>query len=541
MKITHKMLAAPATVIAFLLAFAAVAFYSMRSEKQALDEIFNGHMRSFQQVGEQRQGLADNHSAVYRLFTWIKTYDEKTVKARTEEILKRIDAVAGWLDAQAGAAADAETKQTIERARGVLKDYRKQTADSIDMAGDDVNIAMASMQSADENFQKLAKDLGALAAAQSRLSLASYEGATVDFKRGLAIDGMLLALALGCSVAVSVVIARRISAPVMAAAKAADRIAHGDLTGTVPEGGSDETGQLLNALSVMQQNLVGVARRIGGSADQVGTSAGEVSLASDQVAQSSHGQCEQAAAMAAAVEELTVSINEVSHNAEAVREICHKSAEASQSGAQVIQNTCDEMQKMAQAVAQGAQTVQTLGEQSNKISSIVRVIKEIADQTNLLALNAAIEAARAGEQGRGFAVVADEVRKLAERTTLSTEEIAGMVGDIQGGAENAVASMNHVVAGVQQSVTLATRAGESIAAIKDGTGAITRQVTQISEALREQGTASTDIAQKVERIAQMSEENSTASRHTAEAAKRMDALSGEMRALVAHFKLNSAS
>jgi methyl-accepting chemotaxis protein len=167
----------------------------------------------------------------------------------------------------------------------------------------------------------------------------------------------------------------------------------------------------------------------------------------------------------------------------------------------------------------------------------VNVIKEIADQTNLLALNAAIEAARAGEQGRGFAVVADEVRKLAERTAKSTQEIAGMIGKIQNSTREVVASMESSVGRVSSGVDLANQAGQSITQIKNESTRVAQVVGNISDALREQSEASRSIAQNVEKIAQMSEENSAAVLQTANAAGHLEKLALSLQNTISRFKV----
>jgi methyl-accepting chemotaxis protein len=241
--------------------------------------------------------------------------------------------------------------------------------------------------------------------------------------------------------------------------------------------------------------------------------------------------------MAATVEQVTVSINHVSESAREALEISRKSGDLSSQGGNIIHNAATEMKQIAETVRLTSSTIEDLGQQSNQISSVVQVIKDVADQTNLLALNAAIEAARAGEQGRGFAVVADEVRKLAERTTKATEEITHMIATIQNSAHAAVASMGEAVEQVGGGVALAEQAGDAINQIKEGAGQVITVVNDISSALVEQSSASNDIASHVERVAQMSEENSAAAGETASAANHLEQLSGTMRAAVSRFRI----
>jgi methyl-accepting chemotaxis protein len=240
--------------------------------------------------------------------------------------------------------------------------------------------------------------------------------------------------------------------------------------------------------------------------------------------------------MAASVEEMAVSIDQVRDNAAEAHGISIEAGNISDAGAQVIHNAANEMRKISDAVQASSQIVEDLGKQSDQISSIVNTIKEIADQTNLLALNAAIEAARAGEQGRGFAVVADEVRKLAERTGLSTTEITDMVGRIQNGTKSAVSSMQAGVSQVGNGVELANQAGESINRIREGAERVTHVVNSISDSIREQSQAGNQIAQQLETIAQMSEESAAAVADTAKAARHLHSLSASLHTTVGQFR-----
>ena len=313
------------------------------------------------------------------------------------------------------------------------------------------------------------------------------------------------------------------------------RIAAGDLSTPVDCDPQDQDSLLAN-IRAMQETLRNMIASIIGNAEQVATAADRLLNASEDVADRARQQSDAASSMAASVEEMAVSIDQVRENASEAHGISQEAGTISEEGAAVIHSAATEMRKISEAVQSSSAIVEDLGRQSDQITSIVNTIKEIADQTNLLALNAAIEAARAGEQGRGFAVVADEVRKLAERTSLSTTEIGGMVGKIQNGTRSAVSSMQAGVEQVSNGVELANQAGDSINRIRDGALRVTAVVNGISDSISEQSAAGNEIARKLETIAQMSEESAVAVRHTADAARQLHTLSASLHQTVARFK-----
>jgi methyl-accepting chemotaxis protein len=328
-----------------------------------------------------------------------------------------------------------------------------------------------------------------------------------------------------------------VTKPLNETVHALQKIADGDLVVDLPPHGKDEVGRLLTATKQMAGSMRDAITNIKTAAVQLVDSAHHLSSSSTQVATQSGLQSDAAADMAASIEEMNSSIAMVSDHALQAREVSVKSGHVSSDGAAVIQQAVGSMTEIAGTVRQASEAVTQLGQESQAISDIVHTIQEIADQTNLLALNAAIEAARAGEQGRGFAVVADEVRKLAERTSVSTKEIEGMIGKILQGTNTAVASMETGVKQVEEGVGYAERAGGSIADIQNSALEVAEVVTNISQALAEQTVASGTIANNVERIAGVAEQNSQVARESAKHAKTLEQLAESLTQRVSHFQV----
>ena len=253
-----------------------------------------------------------------------------------------------------------------------------------------------------------------------------------------------------------------------------------DLTRRLEISGKDEVGQVADAFNHLADNLQGIIRQVDANAIEVLRLSEQLAATSAQVERGSEQQSVSASSMAVAVEEMTASIDQVAEHAREAQGISQTNRDLSTRGSDVILRVVEDMHGIAETVHESSVIIGGLGQQSDQIYSIVQVIKEIADQTNLLALNAAIEAARAGEQGRGFAVVADEVRKLAERTARSTEEIATMIQKIQGGTKQAVASMEVGVERVNLGVSLAGQAGDAIREIQLGAQRVEVAVIDIS-------------------------------------------------------------
>lgn len=309
-----------------------------------------------------------------------------------------------------------------------------------------------------------------------------------------------------------------------------------DLSQRVTLSRHDEIGNIAESFNQMVDSFQQIIHQVIAGVHEVQKSSTQLREASNSVSVSSKNQSESAASMSAATEQMLTSIEHIADNSRHTYTIAKKSGEISDQGEQTVNAAASEMAKIADAVNISSISINQLGEESKQISDIVKTIKEIADQTNLLALNAAIEAARAGEQGRGFAVVADEVRKLAERTGKSTVEISLMINKIQAETTGAVAGMQQGNERVKDGVEKARQAGLSMAGIRDGAQEVLVAVNEITTTLGEQSIAGHKVADGVKHISKMADENCTAVVEIASTAERLAQLADSLQTAVSQFK-----
>ena len=312
----------------------------------------------------------------------------------------------------------------------------------------------------------------------------------------------------------------------------------GDLRKRVPVGiGSDEITGLARDFNLFIQKMHGALSLVNQATNLLATSTIELSSTADNVVRVAEGQESRAVQSASAVEEMTMTAGDVARNSTEAARLAQETAETARSGEEVMTQTVTGMQQISEAVVQAANIITTLGRSSDQIGEIVRVIEDIADQTNLLALNAAIEAARAGEQGRGFAVVADEVRKLAERTTKATKEIGDMIRQIQQDTKSAVASMDQGTNQVGQGVELANKTGEALSKIHSMINSTAGMIQQIASATEEQSTATRQIAGDLEAMTQTTRQTSSGIAESAQACHELSTLAGDLQKTVSAFKV----
>ncbi|MCM8742134.1 methyl-accepting chemotaxis protein [Pseudomonas koreensis] len=328
---------------------------------------------------------------------------------------------------------------------------------------------------------------------------------------------------------------RSIVTPLNRAVEAAQTIAGGNLTKAIEIDGKDEPARLLEALATMQTNLRKTIEQIAGSATQLGAAAEELSAVTEEASRGLQQQNDEIEQAATAVNEMTAAVEEVARNAVSTSEASNQSTQAAREGRDQVVKTVDAIQTMTHDVQNTAQMIEGLAAQGRDIGKVLDVIRAIAEQTNLLALNAAIEAARAGEAGRGFAVVADEVRALAHRTAQSTQEIEKMVAGIQNGTGEAVSSMQQSNQRTQTTLEMARAAGVALEQITQSIHQINERNLVIASASEEQAQVSREVDRNLVNIRDLATQSAAGANQTSAATHELSRLAVDLNAMVARF------
>jgi len=345
----------------------------------------------------------------------------------------------------------------------------------------------------------------------------------------------LVALVFGTGSAL--LITRSIVRPLEQLVDHAGKVADGDLTHDILTDRKDDLGRLMMAMQVMTENLRHMVKEVSDGISQIASSAEELSSVTEQTSAGAAQQRDQTDQVATAMNEMTATIQEVAKNAEAAATAASESDTKANDGHGVVSTAINGIETLAREINQSAELISRLRDDSANIGTILDVIRDIAEQTNLLALNAAIEAARAGEQGRGFAVVADEVRGLAQRTHQSTGEIEKLVNALQQGAKDAVESMHNNIRSAESSVQVSRTAGEALSSIAESVSTIQSMSHQIATAVEEQTSVAEEISENVVSIREVTDQNATANNQIAISSNDLAQLGSDLKRVSERFKV----
>lgn len=357
------------------------------------------------------------------------------------------------------------------------------------------------------------------------------------YRSSFTVTILVIALVALGSILAGIIIATSISRPLNRVFDVLCKVAAGDLTARIDIDGRDEMGMLAREVNVMGERIHSIITQVAHNTGDVSAAAVQLYKTAEQMATGAEQLAGQADTVATAGEEMAATSSEIADNCTSVASSSMRANDTATNGASVVRETVAVMSRIAERVKEAARTVESLGSRSDQIGQIVGTIEDIADQTNLLALNAAIEAARAGEQGRGFAVVADEVRALAERTTRATREISEMIKAIQVETRGAVGSMEEGVNEVERGTSEAARSGEALRDILDQINTVSMQVSQIATAAEQQTATTNEISKNIQQMTEVVQVTAKGSHESAVAASQLAGLAEGLEKLVSQFKI----
>ena len=536
LQMTKKLLVSPVTAILCLVIFGLVSYVGFFRQKAALDDIFNTRFKYYQSTAGIVTGLKEVHGNVYKLLSWIgSNYEKSRIDSFAEEQFATLKKVSAEVEAKTKATnLTKEEKQRFQSTASQLAKYNEALKQIV---GLDVATASMLMTQADDVFQGIAKDLDELLKLENKLSKDQFDSSGKTFKIVLVVSAIVFLAAIILPFGISMLMRAIILTPINRTVEAIESFAQGDLTKRIDVTSRDEIGEMAKHFNLFAEKLHETIRQVAKSSNEVSSAANTLDSATEHMATGVEEAAMQVNSVATASEEMSKTTSEIAQNCMTAAKSSEKANDSAGTGETIIQETIQVMNRISQRVKDSSDIIRSLGARSDQIGQIVGLINDVADQTNLLALNAAIEAARAGEHGRGFAVVADEVRKLAERTSDATKEIGDTIRAMQSETKKAVSSMEEGVNEVGQGTLEAGKSGEALKEILHQINKVTSEINQIAVASEQETATTNEIAVSIQQISMVMQETAQRIQDNAGASAQLAGLSKELQKIVGQFRI----
>jgi methyl-accepting chemotaxis protein len=536
LRMASKLIVSPVTASVFLVIFALITSISMYKQKVTLDDIYGNRFANYQTSADVMIGLREIHSNLYKMVIQMTSnYDA----AKTQELAKtQMEALTKVEETLRNGAKSAKmTKAEKERFTGTLGMVGRYKLLIQQCIASGSGAAVMTLTESDGFFQEMTRGVRELIDLEKGLSKNQYSSAKTVFYTALIISVIVFAAALILPFAIGLFMKSLILAPIKRTVEVIEIVAQGDLTKRIDVASSDEIGEMARHFNGFVDKLHEAINHVAASSNAVSSAAGTLDRATERMAVGVEEAAMQVNSVATASEEMSKTSSEIAQNCVLAARSSDEATQSVNTGEGVTRQTIGIMNRISDRVKDSAEVIKSLGARSDQIGQIVGLINDVADQTNLLALNAAIEAARAGEHGRGFAVVADEVRKLAERTSHATKEISNTIYAMQAETKKAVSSMEEGVSEVGIGTTEAAKSGDALNEILSQINRVSSEINQIAVASEQETATTNEIASSIQQIAEVMHETARRIQENAAASSQLADLAGSLQTMVGQFRL----
>ena len=538
MKISLKLILGFSSMVVLVVVLGSVSWWGVNKINTEIEDMYTSNTVPLPSIGEVGILFQRIRVNVRDLYLDKDIADRQKYVDKIGELKKEIDAAMAKVEPSLHSA---KTKEEFAALKKELSDFMAFGGDicTLAKAGKDTEGEERIVKECRTKAAKVEDAIHKLNNTKIELALEKYKDSNRIAKTLITTTIVLTLVAIAMAILVGTLLTRSIVGPLGRMRSMIQDIAQGegDLTKRLDASSKDELGETCHWFNVFVEKLQGIIGQVAQTTNQVAAASNQLHTTAEQMATGAEQVAAQAGTVATAGEEMSATSGDIAQNCQFAAEGSQQASAAAVAGAKVVDETIVVMNTIAERVKNSAKAVESLGARSDQIGAIVGTIEDIADQTNLLALNAAIEAARAGEQGRGFAVVADEVRALAERTTRATREIGEMIKAIQSETKGAVIAMEEGVVEVGKGSEKAASSGRALEQILEQINAVTSQVHQVATAAEEQTATTSEISNNMQQITEVVSQTSRGAQESAAAANQLSSLAEELRKIVGQFKL----